>query len=99
MRYFNAAGAHQSAEIGENHSPETHLILIILQHLLGQLHNISVFGSDYNTPDGTCIRDYIHVTDLAKAHIIVLNALLSNNKKSTAIYNLGNGLGYSVKGN
>ena len=96
LRYFNAAGAHESAEIGERHDPETHLIPIILQHLLGQREKISVFGTDYDTPDGTCIRDYIHVTDLANAHILALNALLEN-KKSTATYNLGNGKGYSVK--
>lgn len=96
LRYFNAAGAHVSAEIGESHDPETHLIPIILQHLLGQREKISVFGTDYDTKDGTCIRDYIHVTDLAKAHIIALQALLSG-KKDTAIYNLGNGKGFSVK--
>ncbi len=96
LRYFNAAGAHESGEIGEDHKPETHLIPIVLQHLLGQREKISVFGTDYDTPDGTCIRDYIHVTDLAKAHILALEALLSG-KKKTAIYNLGNGLGYSVK--
>jgi UDP-glucose 4-epimerase len=96
LRYFNAAGAHVSAEIGEKHDPETHLIPIILQHLLGEREHIAVFGSDYETPDGTCIRDYIHVTDLAKAHILALEALLTG-QKETAIYNLGNGLGYSVK--
>ncbi|TVZ81900.1 UDP-galactose 4-epimerase [Aeribacillus composti] len=96
LRYFNAAGAYESGEIGEDHNPETHLIPIVLQHLLGQRDKISVFGTDYNTPDGTCIRDYIHVTDLAKAHILALEALLTG-KKKTAIYNLGNGLGYSVK--
>jgi UDP-glucose 4-epimerase len=96
LRYFNAAGAHESAEIGEDHNPETHLIPIILQHLLGKSEKISVYGTDYDTPDGTCIRDYIHVTDLAKAHILALEALLTV-KKKTAVYNLGNGLGYSVK--
>ncbi|WP_339171816.1 UDP-glucose 4-epimerase GalE [Anoxybacillus sp. FSL W8-1294] len=96
LRYFNAAGAHESGEIGEDHHPETHLILLILQHLLGLRDKISVFGTDYDTPDGTCIRDYIHVTDLAEAHILALHALLSDEKK-TATYNLGNGLGYSVK--
>jgi UDP-glucose 4-epimerase len=96
LRYFNAAGAHASAEIGEKHDPETHLIPIILQHLLGEREHIAVFGSDYDTPDGTCIRDYIHVTDLAKAHILALEALLTG-QKETATYNLGNGLGYSVK--
>ena len=96
LRYFNAAGAYETGEIGEDHDPETHLIPIILQHLLGDRESISVFGSDYPTEDGTCIRDYIHVTDLAKAHILALDALLSG-KKETATYNLGNGLGYSVK--
>ncbi|MGM0923266.1 MAG: UDP-glucose 4-epimerase GalE [Bacillota bacterium] len=96
LRYFNAAGAFKSGEIGEEHDPETHLIPIILQHLLGQREHISIFGSDYDTEDGTCIRDYIHVTDLANAHILALEALLDGTKK-TAIYNLGNGLGYSVK--
>lgn len=96
LRYFNAAGAHETAEIGESHNPETHLIPIILQHLGGQRDSISVFGTDYGTPDGTCIRDYIHVTDLAKAHLLALEALLSNTIE-TATYNLGNGNGYSVK--
>lgn len=96
LRYFNAAGAHESGEIGEKHDPETHLIPIILQHLLGKRESITVFGNDYDTPDGTCIRDYIHVTDLAAAHIFALDSLLTG-KKSTATYNLGNGLGYSVK--
>jgi len=96
LRYFNAAGAHETAEIGESHNPETHLIPIILQHLGGQRDSISVFGTDYNTPDGTCIRDYIHVTDLAKAHLLALEALLSSTIE-TATYNLGNGNGYSVK--
>lgn len=96
LRYFNAAGAHESAVIGESHDPETHLIPIVLQQLLGQREKVSVFGSDYDTEDGTCIRDYIHVTDLASAHILALEALLTG-KKSAEIYNLGNGLGYSVK--
>lgn len=96
LRYFNAAGAHESAVIGESHDPETHLIPIILQQLLGQREKISVFGSDYDTEDGTCIRDYIHVTDLASAHILALEALLSE-EKTAETYNLGNGLGYSVK--
>jgi len=96
LRYFNAAGAHESGLIGEDHQPETHLIPIILQHLLGEREKISVFGTDYDTPDGTCIRDYIHVTDLAKAHILALQALINGTVK-TATYNLGNGKGYSVK--
>ncbi|MDP4157525.1 MAG: UDP-glucose 4-epimerase GalE [Bacillota bacterium] len=96
LRYFNAAGAYHTAEIGESHDPETHLIPIVLQHLVGKRDKVSVFGSDYDTPDGTCLRDYIHVTDLANAHILALEALLTE-KKSTETYNLGNGLGYSVK--
>ncbi|MED4288151.1 UDP-glucose 4-epimerase GalE [Priestia megaterium] len=96
LRYFNVAGAHESATIGESHDPETHLIPIILQHLLGEREKISVFGTDYNTPDGTCIRDYIHATDLANAHILALNALLQE-QKQTETYNLGNGNGFSVK--
>ncbi|MCM3663675.1 UDP-glucose 4-epimerase GalE [Mesobacillus subterraneus] len=96
LRYFNAAGASESGKIGEMHDPETHLIPIILQHLLGQREQISVFGDDYDTPDGTCIRDYIHVKDLANAHIAALDSLL-NEQNKTAIYNLGNGQGYSVK--
>lgn len=95
LRYFNAAGAHIDGQIGEDHQPETHLIPIILQHLLGLRENISVFGSDYDTHDGTCIRDYIHVTDLAKAHILALEALLKG-EKTNDIYNLGNGKGFSV---
>ncbi|MCS1394265.1 UDP-glucose 4-epimerase GalE [Lysinibacillus boronitolerans] len=96
LRYFNAAGADETAEIGESHDPETHLIPIILQHLGGHRDYISVFGTDYDTPDGTCIRDYIHVTDLANAHLLALEALLEN-RIATATYNLGNGDGYSVK--
>jgi UDP-glucose 4-epimerase len=96
LRYFNAAGAHASGEIGEDHNPETHLIPLVLKHLLGERESISVFGTDYDTRDGSCIRDYIHVTDLAQAHILALNALL-NSKLEKATYNLGNGKGYSVK--
>ncbi|MEJ9211749.1 UDP-glucose 4-epimerase GalE [Bacillus smithii] len=96
LRYFNAAGADESAKIGEAHDPETHLIPLILQHLAGDRPSISIFGTDYDTPDGTCIRDYIHVTDLARAHILALDALLKGAKKN-AIYNLGNGRGYSVR--
>ena len=96
LRYFNAAGAYETGEIGENHDPETHLIPIILQHLLGEREKISVFGTDYQTKDGTCVRDYIHVTDLANAHILSLKSLLSGSKEQ-ATYNLGNGTGYTVK--
>jgi UDP-glucose 4-epimerase len=96
LRYFNAAGAHTRGEIGEDHTPETHLIPLVLQHLLGLREHISVFGTDYETHDGTCIRDYIHVTDLAHAHILALESLLKG-KKTSATYNLGNGRGFSVK--
>ncbi|MEI7027483.1 UDP-glucose 4-epimerase GalE [Paenibacillus sp. y28] len=95
LRYFNAAGAHESGKIGEDHSPETHLIPLILQVPLGQRQHISVFGDDYATPDGTCIRDYIHVTDLADAHILAMNKLRSGG--DSGVYNLGSGNGFSVK--
>ncbi|MDP4182414.1 MAG: UDP-glucose 4-epimerase GalE [Bacillota bacterium] len=95
LRYFNASGAHISAKIGEDHNPETHLIPIILQVALGKRDDIKIFGNDYGTPDGTCIRDYIHVTDLADAHVRALNKLRADN--TSEIYNLGNGKGFSVK--
>lgn len=95
LRYFNACGADESGEIGEDHSPETHLIPLVLQTALGNREKISIFGDDYNTPDGTCIRDYIHVNDLAQAHILALKALEKGAKSN--IYNLGNGNGFSVK--
>lgn len=95
LRYFNAAGAYEGGYIGEDHSPETHLIPIIMQVLLGRRDKIYIFGSDYNTKDGTCIRDYIHVTDLANAHILALEALEKG--MDSNIYNLGCGEGYSVK--
>ncbi|SDD16008.1 UDP-glucose 4-epimerase [Paenibacillus sp. UNCCL117] len=95
LRYFNAAGAREGGGIGEDHSPETHLIPIILQVALGQRPHISVFGDDYETPDGTCIRDYIHVTDLADAHILAVQKLREGSE--SRIYNLGNGKGFSVK--
>ncbi|MDF2959122.1 MAG: UDP-glucose 4-epimerase [Paenibacillus sp.] len=95
LRYFNAAGAHESGRIGEDHAPETHLIPIILQVALDQRPHISIFGEDYATPDGTCIRDYIHVTDLADAHILAVEKLRKGGDSS--IYNLGNGKGFSVK--
>ncbi|MDC2866140.1 UDP-glucose 4-epimerase GalE [Bacillus sp. BP-3] len=96
LRYFNAAGAHVSGTIGEDHTPETHLIPLVLQHLLGKRESISVFGTDYDTHDGTCIRDYIHVTDLAEAHILALQSL-QNEQKTNEVFNLGNGKGFSVK--
>ncbi|HZK26190.1 MAG TPA: UDP-glucose 4-epimerase GalE [Thermoclostridium sp.] len=95
LRYFNAAGAHISGRIGEDHTPESHLIPIILQTALGHRDAICVFGDDYDTPDGTCIRDYIHVTDLADAHILALKRLREGGDSS--IFNLGNGTGFSVK--
>ena len=94
LRYFNACGAHPNGSIGELHNPETHLIPLILQVALGKREAINVFGNDYDTKDGTCIRDYIHVCDLADAHIKALNYLKEGN--SSQIINLGNGEGYSV---
>lgn len=95
LRYFNAAGAHKSGKIGEDHRPESHLIPIIMEVALGKRDSIHIFGDDYSTPDGTCIRDYIHVSDLAKAHILALESLRAGNKST--VYNLGNGVGFSVK--
>lgn len=95
LRYFNAAGAHANGVIGEDHRPESHLVPLILQTALGQREHISIFGDDYNTPDGTCIRDYIHVSDLADAHLRAVEHLL--NGGSSDVFNLGNGQGFSVK--
>lgn len=95
LRYFNASGADPSGKIGEDHRPEEHLIPLILQVPLGQRESVKVFGTDWDTPDGTCIRDYIHVNDLAEAHILALKAL--ERGAETTAYNLGNGDGYSVK--
>ncbi|WP_309740252.1 UDP-glucose 4-epimerase GalE [Chamaesiphon sp. OTE_20_metabat_361] len=95
FRYFNAAGADPDGQFGEDHNPETHLIPLILQAAAGKRAAISVFGSDYDTPDGTCIRDYIHVTDLAQAHVLGLEYLLAH--QVSQIFNLGNGNGFSVK--
>ncbi|MFO7716442.1 UDP-glucose 4-epimerase GalE [Desulfosarcina sp.] len=95
LRYFNAAGADESGEIGELHDPETHLIPIVLKAAAGQIDHIQVFGTDYPTTDGTCIRDYVHVNDLAQAHLLALDALLEGGM--SAIYNLGSSHGYSVK--
>ena len=91
LRYFNAAGASDS--FGEHHDPETHLIPLILQVALGKRESIEIFGTDYPTKDGTCVRDYIHVIDLAQAHILALEALDKGSRK----YNLGNGKGYSIR--
>jgi UDP-glucose 4-epimerase len=95
LRYFNAAGADDSGEIGELHDPETHLIPIVLRAADGQIDHIRVFGTDYATTDGTCIRDYVHVNDLAQAHLLALDALLEGGE--SAVYNLGSSNGYSVK--
>jgi len=95
FRYFNAAGANPESLLGEDHSPETHLIPLILFAALGKRDSISIYGTDYPTPDGTCIRDYIHVADLADAHVLGLEYLLKGGK--TEVFNLGNGNGFSVK--
>ena len=95
LRYFNAAGADPDAEIGESHDPETHLIPLVLDVASGKRAQIEIFGTDYDTPDGTCIRDYIHVTDLANAHVLALEYLISGGDSD--VFNLGNGSGFSVR--
>lgn len=95
LRYFNACGAHVSGGIGEAHNPESHLIPLILQVPLKKREAISIFGDDYDTKDGTCVRDYIHVTDLAQAHILAVKYLMEGGKSD--IFNLGNGIGFTVK--
>ena len=95
LRYFNAAGADPDGDLGEDHNPETHLIPLVLKTALGQRPHIDVFGNDYPTPDGTCIRDYIHIEDLAQAHLLALERLLAGLPGGQ--YNLGNGEGHSVK--
>jgi UDP-glucose-4-epimerase GalE len=95
LRYFNAAGADPQCELGEDHRPETHLIPLVLQTAMGQREHIEVYGDDYPTEDGTCIRDYIHVEDLAQAHLLALERLL--NGQPGGVFNLGNGAGYSVQ--
>ena len=94
LRYFNAAGADPEGETGENHDPETHLIPLVLDVAKGRSKSIKVFGTDYDTDDGSCIRDYIHVTDLADAHVLALEKLLAGHKSD--FINLGTGQGYSV---
>lgn len=94
LRYFNAAGAEPASRLGERHKPETHLIPLILLAAAGHRAHISVFGTDYDTSDGTCIRDYIHVIDLCKAHLLALNYLVEGNESNS--FNLGNGAGFSV---
>ncbi|MDK2888367.1 MAG: UDP-glucose 4-epimerase [Thermoanaerobacter sp.] len=95
LRYFNATGADPDGELGEDHRPETHLIPLVLKAALGIYPGVTVFGTDYPTPDGTCVRDYIHVTDLAAAHVLALQALEGG--LPSAVYNLGNERGYSVR--
>lgn len=95
FRYFNAAGADPNGLLGEDHNPETHLLPLVLMTALGKRESVSIFGTDYPTPDGTCIRDYIHVCDLADAHVLGLEYLL--NGEDSNIFNLGNGSGFSVK--
>ena len=95
LRYFNACGAHPSGRVGEAHKPETHLIPVILQVPNKTRDKLSIFGGDYPTPDGTCVRDYIHVCDLARAHILALDYLLEGGESE--VFNLGNGVGFSVK--
>lgn len=95
LRYFNACGAHLSGKIGESHNPESHLIPLVLQVALGQRDKIMIYGDDYSTEDGTCIRDYIHVNDLASAHLLALKKLMDGG--DSKIFNLGNGTGFSVK--
>jgi UDP-glucose 4-epimerase len=95
LRYFNACGADASGTIGEAHNPESHLIPLILQVPNGKRESVSIYGTDYDTPDGTCIRDYIHVTDLAQAHILAVEYLMQGEESD--IFNLGNGVGYSVR--
>ena len=95
LRYFNAAGADASGAIGERHDPESHLIPLVLKVATGEREDITIFGTDHNTPDGTCLRDYVHVNDLAAAHLLALEALQNN--APSAAYNLGNSTGHSVR--
>jgi UDP-glucose 4-epimerase len=95
LRYFNASGADPMGKLGERHDPETHLIPLVMQTASGRRKNVTVFGRDYNTPDGTCIRDYVHVSDLAAAHALALDYLIRSDNSS--IFNLGNGQGFSVQ--
>ena len=94
LRYFNACGAGGNASLGEDHRPESHLVPLIIQAAMGKRDSISIFGTDYDTPDGTCIRDYIHIDDLCEAHLLALDGLSSSTE---LVYNLGNGSGYSVR--
>ncbi len=94
LRYFNAAGAGFNSALGEDHRPESHLIPLVIQAAMGKREDVKIFGTDYGTPDGTCIRDYIHVEDLCRAHLLAMNSLAL---RKELIYNLGNGTGYSVR--
>ena len=94
LRYFNACGAGQNCRLGEDHRPESHLIPLVIQAAMGKRKDIKIFGTDYNTPDGTCVRDYIHIEDLCGAHLLALKKLEHD---SELVYNLGNGKGYSVR--
>lgn len=95
LRYFNACGAHANGKIGEDHEPETHLIPRVLKAAQGVIGHIDIYGDDYDTKDGTCVRDYIHVTDLSQAHILALDYLLRGGESN--VFNLGNGVGFTVK--
>ena len=95
LRYFNACGAHKNGKIGEAHDPETHLIPLVLQVPAGKRTDVKIFGTDYPTKDGTCVRDYIHVSDLADAHILAMSYLINGGKSD--IFNLGNGIGFTVR--
>jgi len=95
LRYFNAAGADADGELGERHIPETHLVPLVLQAASGRRDNIAIFGTDYDTPDGTCVRDYIHINDLCSAHLLGLEHLIAGGESKA--YNMGNGQGYSIK--
>jgi len=97
LRYFNACGADPEGDLGEMHEPETHLIPLVLQAAAGRRENIKIFGTDYPTADGTCIRDYIHVVDLCDAHKLAINKLLIERQKGADVFNLGNGNGFSVR--
>lgn len=95
LRYFNAAGAHPSGEIGQDYMPDTHLIQRVLRSVLGKVKGFAIFGTDYDTKDGTCVRDYIHVSDLVDAHLLALDYLFAG--KGSNVFNLGNGQGYTVR--
>jgi len=97
LRYFNACGADPEGELGERHDPETHLIPLLLQAASGRRESISIFGTDYPTPDGTCVRDYIHVVDLCDAHLKGMGAMLSGQLNRANAFNLGNGEGFTVR--